>query len=224
MIRAVIFDMFETLITLYESPLYFGPQIAEDVGIPVEKFLSLWNSMEHDRCIGKLTFEDTMENILQHYNCYSKKLIEDIKQKRISAKREVFCHLHSEIIPMLSKLKENNILIGLISNTFSEEEIVIRESILFSYFDAVFLSSEQGICKPDEQIFNRCTNSLSVQPEECLYIGDGGSYELETAHKLGMKAAQAVWYLKEGTLQPTGRKNDFMQLERPMDILKYCGV
>lgn len=35
MIRAVIFDMFETLITLYESPIYFGSQIAEDVGIPV---------------------------------------------------------------------------------------------------------------------------------------------------------------------------------------------
>ena len=30
MIRAVIFDMFETLITHYESPLYFGAEMAED--------------------------------------------------------------------------------------------------------------------------------------------------------------------------------------------------
>ncbi len=38
MIKAVIFDMFETLITLFESPLYFGSQMAYDAGIPEEKF------------------------------------------------------------------------------------------------------------------------------------------------------------------------------------------
>ena len=31
MIKAVIFDMFETLITHFKSPLYFGKQIAEDI-------------------------------------------------------------------------------------------------------------------------------------------------------------------------------------------------
>ena len=39
MIRAVIFDMFETLITHYNSPLYFGKQMAEDAGIPENRFL-----------------------------------------------------------------------------------------------------------------------------------------------------------------------------------------
>ena len=219
--RAVIFDMFETLITLYGSPIYFGAQIAEDVGIPVKHFLSLWQPTEYDRSVGNLIFEEAMEIILRDYHCYSEELIEHVKQKRIDTKREAFCHLHSEIIPMLTKLKKKNILIGLISNTFSEEEIVIRESILFPYFDAVFLSSEQGVCKPDEEIFYRCLKTLSVKPEECLYVGDGGSYELEAAQQLGMKAVQAAWYLKEGTLQPTGRKKNFIQVERPLDVLQY---
>ncbi len=34
MTQAVIFDMFETLITHYQSPLYFGAQMAMDAGIP----------------------------------------------------------------------------------------------------------------------------------------------------------------------------------------------
>lgn len=38
MIKAVIFDMYETLITLFESPLYFGTQMAFDAGIAEEKF------------------------------------------------------------------------------------------------------------------------------------------------------------------------------------------
>ena len=33
MIKAVIFDMYETLITLFDSPLYFGTQMAADAGI-----------------------------------------------------------------------------------------------------------------------------------------------------------------------------------------------
>lgn len=112
-------------------------------------------------------------------------------------------------------------MIGLISNCFSEEAKVIRQSALFPYFDAVFLSYEQGVQKPDEEIFQRCVGKLSVNPEECLYIGDGGSYELETAQKLGMTAAQAVWYLRENTLHPSVRKPDFIQMERPLDILHY---
>ena len=39
-----------------------------------------------------------------------------------------------------------------------------------------------------------------------------------------MKAVQAAWYLKDGTLQPMGRKNDFILFEKPLDLLKYCGI
>ena len=224
MIQAVIFDMFETLITHYRSPLYFGTQMAEDAGISNDKFQSLWNPTEYDRSIGRLTLEEVLEKILRENNCYSEKLLRDITEKRKEAKRECFRNLHMEIIPMLSKLKKRGILVGLISNCFSEEAEVIRKSELFPYFDAVFLSYEQGICKPDEKIFKRCMKELSVRPEECLYVGDGGSFELETAKKLGMTAVQAVWYLKEGTIQPSGRKQDFRQIENPLEVLSCLDI
>lgn len=73
-----------------------------------------------------------------------------------------------------------------------------EESELFPCFDAIYLSYEQGIQKPDEEIFQRCMNGFSVKAEECIYVGDGGSNELEAARKLGMKVAQAAWYLQEG--------------------------
>ena len=55
MIKAVIFDMFETLITLFESTAYFGTQMAIDAGISEEEFQSLWEPTEDDRTIGKKT-------------------------------------------------------------------------------------------------------------------------------------------------------------------------
>lgn len=220
MTRAVIFDMFETLITHYQSPLYFGVQMARDAGIPEDRFLSLWHPTEQERSIGKVTLEEVLEMILRENHCYSETLLKKIVEKRVAAKEECFRHLHNEIIPMFSMLKKKGLLIGLISNCFSEEADVIRRSELFPWFDAVYLSYEQGIQKPDEEIFHRCMDGLSVKAEECIYVGDGGSNELETARKLGMKAVQAAWYLQEGTTQPSKRKHDFLQVEKPLDVMR----
>ena len=97
---------------------------------------------------------------------------------------------------------------------------VIRKSILFPYFDAVCLSYEQGMRKPDAEIFTRCVNLLGVGADECLYVGDGGSHELEEARAVGMNAVQAVWYLQEGVNQPCGRKEDFVQIENPLGLFE----
>ena len=219
MIRAVIFDMFETLITHYQSPLYFGVHMAKNAGIPEEKFLALWKPPDTSRTIGEMTLEEVLERIFRENQCYSEKLLKEITEKRVAAKRECFRHLHSEILPMLSGIKEKGVSIGLISNCFSEEVGVIRQSELFPYFDAVYLSYEQGIMKPNREIFKRCMDELSVTPEECLYVGDGGSFELEAASELGMTAVQAVWYLNE---RAAGlRKQEFSAAECPLDILKY---
>ena len=43
-IQAVIFDMYETLVTQFCSPLYYGTQIAEDLGLRPEEFLPGWRA------------------------------------------------------------------------------------------------------------------------------------------------------------------------------------
>ena len=63
MIKAVIFDMFETLITHYRCPLYFGAQMARDAGIDEEVFQSRWCATEHERSVGKMTLEEVIEMI-----------------------------------------------------------------------------------------------------------------------------------------------------------------
>lgn len=221
MIKAVIFDMYETLITHYDCPLYFGTEMAADAGIPREVFLPLWRKTENERTLGQKRTEEVVESILKECDCYSQELLQNLIDKRTQTKIECFKHLHPQILPMLAALKEKDISIGLISNCYFEEAEVIRKSELFPYFDVSLLSCELGVKKPDAEIFNRCINALSVKPEECLYIGDGGSQELEAAEKLGMKALQAVWYLKEGTIQESRPKEGYIQLESPLEVLEY---
>lgn len=219
MVKAVIFDMYETLITLHAAPLYFSAEMATDAGIPVEEFRREWYPSEMDRTLGKLDLEAALTPVLEKFGCCSRALIDLMVEKRKAAKRASFDHIHPEILPMLQALRDRDMKIGLITNCFWEEAEYIRQSQLFPCFDAALLSCEVGLCKPDEAIYHRCTGMLGVAAEECLYIGDGGSHELETARTLGMQTAQAVWYLKDGTNQPTGRKQGFAQMETPMDVL-----
>lgn len=221
MIKAVIFDMYETLITHYESPLYFSEEMARDAGITADQLRPTWYATEVERTTGKITFEQIIETILRENDCYTEEKMGTIIRKRVETKKDLFKHLHPNLLPMLDALKERGLKIGLISNCFSEEAIVIRDSILFPYFDAPCMSFEEGVQKPDVTIYHRCLSKLKLTPEECMYVGDGGSHELEVATKLGMKAVQATWYLKEGTLHNMRPMPEFDQAKDPMEILNF---
>lgn len=213
--------MYETLITHYDCSLYFSVQMAEDAGVDVNQFQKIWHSTESDRTLGKLSFESVIEKILKENDCWSEEKFNKIIRKRYEVKEELFKHLHCEIIPMLEELKRRNIKIGLITNCFSEEAQVIQRSVLYKYFDVPCLSCIEGIKKPDEKIFKRCIERLGVKAEECLYAGDGGSNELEAACNAGMKAVQAVWYLKGLSDYQEERRADFINVEKPLDLLNY---
>lgn len=219
-IQAVIFDMYETLVTQFCSPLYYGTQIAEDLGLKAEDFLPGWRATEEARATGRLTFEDAMAELLRRHGLsgHHRRVVE----KRIAIQADCFRHLHPGILPMLWALRERGIRIGLITNCFSEEAELIRESRLYPYFDAPCLSWEEGTRKPDPAIYRTCLGRLGIAPEECLYVGDGGSFELETARSLGLRALQATWYRqgafehKQAALRP-----DFPQLSDPMEVLDW---
>ena len=162
MIKAVIFDMYETLVTHFRSPLYFGAQIAADMDIPEKKFREIWDPTDYDRTIGKMTLEEVFEQILKASDKYAPELVLELAKKRTEAKIECFNHLHEEIIPMFEALKKRGYKVGLISNCYIEEAEVIRNSILWQYFDVAYLSCERGVAKPEEEIFRRCVAGLGV--------------------------------------------------------------
>ena len=66
----------------------------------------------------------------------------------------------------------------------------------------------------------RNTTLLGVALNECIFVGDGGSNELERAHMVGMKAIQAKWYTNQ---HPNKRESmaGFLTAEDPLDILQY---
>ena len=66
----------------------------------------------------------------------------------------------------------------------------IKNLRLERWFDAYFISDEQGTAKPEAQAFLNICQKFNVQPSECLMIGDDLNIDILPAHHLGM---QTFW-------------------------------
>lgn len=222
MIRAVLFDMFETLVTLFEGRTCFGEDIARDAGLPEDAFRKEWHAIEKDRSTGKYTIEEGLTLVLERLGAYSEETVRQAARKRRDALQDTFSAIPEASLALLRALKEKGIKTGLITNTFSDERDMIRACPLFPYFDAAMISYEQGVCKPDPAIYRAAVRALGVEPEECLYVGDGGSRELYAARDAGMRAVQAAWFRNRAWEPhiPCGRLEEFRQAERQDEILE----
>ena len=223
MIKAVVFDMFETLVTLFTGRTYFGEDLAKDVGADLFTFRKEWHAIEKDRSTGKYTIEEGLAVVLKRLGIYTEEKVKLGAEKRREALNDTFSDIPRETIRMLQGLKERGIKIGLITNTFSDERDIIRESQLFPYFDAALISFEQGICKPDPALYKKITGLLNVNAEECLYVGDGGSRELYAAREAGMRPVQCTWFHERAYEPhiPCPILDEFEHAEYQQDILKY---
>lgn len=223
MIKAVIFDMFETLVSLFNGRTYFSENIAEDLGVTTDEFRAAWHANETDRTIGLKTMEEGITATLQAIGKYSPETVQQIAGKRLAALGDTFSMIPSESIRLLNSLHERGVKTGLVSNCFSDEAELIKASPLYPLFDAVKLSYEQGIKKPDPQIYYRIMAELDVEPEECLYVGDGGSNELAVAKEIGMKPVQALWFrpLMFEPHVPSPVYDEYPHAEVQADVLNY---
>lgn len=223
MIKAVIFDMFETLVTLFTGRTYFSEHIAADLNQPIEAFRKCWHETEKDRSLGKYSMEEGLAITLKNLGAYSEANVELICRKRREALGDTFKAIPPESLWLLKTLREKGLKTGLITNTFSDERDMILASPLYPLFDAAMISYEQGISKPDPEIYRRAMQALNVAPEECLYVGDGGSHELDGARALGMQAIQCTWFrdLAYEPHIPSPLFGDFPHAATRLDIIKF---
>jgi putative hydrolase of the HAD superfamily len=67
--------------------------------------------------------------------------------------------------------------------------ILDREQ-LTPYFDEIVISEEVGVCKPHPDIFLHAARALSVEPADCLHVGDSEQADIDGALGAGLRALQ----------------------------------
>jgi putative hydrolase of the HAD superfamily len=218
--RAVIFDLFETLITEWVSEKYTKRKTAADLGADYDKYFQGMEKLHDKMYRGQCNFVEAVASCCRECEITPEKdKLDAVVEKRIKTNTVCFTYPHPEISEMLSAVKEKGYRLGLISNCSSEEVTVFKNSAIYPFFDAVVLSYEAGIVKPDTPIYKLCSERLGVEPGECLFVGDGGSDELWGAENAGMKSLRAMWFLDKYTknVKPT----PYPCAHKPSEILEY---
>jgi len=123
--------------------------------------------------------------------------------------------LYDDALPVLERLRDRGLLIGLLSNSSRDlNEFVAHHSLSC---DAVLTSHAHGKTKPHEAIFRAMLDLLDVAPNEAVMVGDTIDDDVEGARAVGM---QAVLLDREGRYPDVdGRLDDLRELPAALGLL-----
>lgn len=165
MIKAVLFDLGGVLTTDRDDHL--GPKGT----------LKISNDTWHKAGMGLIDDEVAFEEMAQNHSVDSKTIREWLFSKRKP---------NEEVLELISKLKPE-VKTGIVSNSLKTIfHTFMNQYNLKDKFDALIISSEEQVKKPDEEIFRKVCHKLDVESEECMFI-DNDWEHIEAAEKLGMK-------------------------------------
>ena len=90
------------------------------------------------------------------------------------------------MVHRVRRLKDDGYALGILTNNVKEFSAYWRSTIPIDLFDVVVDSCEEGIRKPDPQIYLRCAERLGVAPESCLFLDDSAD-NVRGAESTGMR-------------------------------------
>ncbi len=187
--QAVIFDLFGTLIDNLSEQEYASvrKQMASGLSVPLDDFNRLWSDTAYKRNTGVfLSIEENIEYIGQVLNVpFENTQIKLAAQIRNDYTTRCMTP-RADAIEVLSHLKSQGYQSGLISDCTPEVPVIWKETPFAPLINTPVFSCLAGFKKPDPRIYYLVMEQLAVEPEKCLYIGDGDNQELTGAAKVGM--------------------------------------
>lgn len=117
---------------------------------------------------------------------YSGDLMDEIFEElwELFAKGEPW-KLADQAVQTLTKLKDKNYRLAVLSNNDSRLRSVLRELEVDHLFEHLFISSELGFEKPQREIFQAVEETLEVTPQKIMHLGDSYSRDYLGAQKSG---------------------------------------
>lgn len=123
---------------------------------------------------------------------------------------------YKETEHVLNALYDKGYNIGIIANQKLGTQKRLDDWGLLKYIKLVVASAEEGVAKPDKEIFLRALSRAECLPESAVMIGDRIDNDIEPANKLGMKS---IWVKQDFAVYQTPM-NDFQRADYAVDRLK----
>jgi putative hydrolase of the HAD superfamily len=186
--RAAIFDLFGTLVEDFMFSIGASNiNLAEILGVPHEPFTQMWRQTTDLRVNG--TFQSVEAAIVHVCDAIGAKVgpkqLSEAVQSRLQQIKGGL-KPKSDAIETLTRLKQSDCKLGLLSNCSIEIPILWPETEFAALIENPVFSSRERLKKPDPRIYLLTCERLGVAPEDCLYIADGENFELTVAAEVGM--------------------------------------
>jgi FMN phosphatase YigB (HAD superfamily) len=197
MVKAILFDLFETLITESRTRPPGVSSLAPTLGCDTEAFRREWKTLRPAVMIGRLSFHDALSDIACRLGSPADDVtIQQLCDQRIRTKADPFGRVEHHVLVTIDDLRSREMRLGVISNCCAEDVAAWPHSTLASRFDCTVFSFETGLAKPDPEIYREATRRLRVEVSDTWFIGDGGHEELSGAAQAGLCCFKATWFLK----------------------------
>jgi putative hydrolase of the HAD superfamily len=126
---------------------------------------------------------------------------------------------YPDALQILQNLSGRNLIRGVITAGLEvkQAEKLVRLNV-YSYLtpDAIFISDQIGISKPNPKIYQYVCNTLQLKPEEIVYIGDNPDSDIDPANQVGMITVrirrEGKYYHVEGKTKPRYQVSHFDEL------------
>jgi putative hydrolase of the HAD superfamily len=214
MIKAVAFDLWETLITN-------TPDISQaQQQLRLERMESLLAEQGFSGAAGQIeaAHRRTWDRCQELYWSLDKDVpcrtqiihflealeLEPFEEPLMHALEQAYAMVAVEILPsmvagageVVSELRRRGYGLGLISNTGRTPGYALRSILqrlgFLDLFDATLFSNEHGECKPQRSIFEALRQALRVDFHEILFVGDNLYVDVYGAQQCGMAAVHFI--------------------------------
>jgi len=190
MIKAVLFDLDDTLLDREASVVYFIEQQYERLRhlfdiVPRDEYVRRFIELDDH---GSVTKDIVYRQIESEFGLDGawQELLADFKSHF-----DDYCLNLPGLEQMLDTLQAQNRRLGIITNGPSPfQEQKIEAMGIADYFSVILVSAAEGVRKPDAEIFRRAVTRLDVEPHEAIFVGDNPTADIAGAQAFGM---QTIW-------------------------------
>jgi len=197
-IAAVLFDLYETLVTERHATPVRASSLGERLGLDATAFRLAWRPQRSRVIRGQVSFAEALLEVgVRLGRRLDVEQVHGIANERRLEKAALFQGVEEVAVEVLHQLGARGVRLGIISNCFEEDVAAWPQCSVAKCFDASVFSCEVGTAKPEARIYLEATQRLGVDSSNAVFIGDGGDDELLGAERVGLRVAQAAWFRGE---------------------------
>src|SRR6266853_432747 len=151
-IEAVLFDLFETLVTESGTATHRASALGARLGVDHQTYRHHWRSRRSDIVLGRSSFPDVLSRIARTLGTTpNNKLLEQLRSERLAEKTAVLQTVEPDVLATLAALRAKRLRLAVVTNCFAEDVAGWERSPLRPYFDVTIFSCTVGLAKPDPE-------------------------------------------------------------------------